>query len=80
MLRLKELRQAAGFRTQQAFAAACALPQPHISDLESGKIRHPTLPVALKLVAALNQHLPAPITPADLLPAPTGEPGVPRGT
>jgi hypothetical protein len=28
MLRLKELRRAAGFRTQQAFAAACRSPSP----------------------------------------------------
>jgi predicted transcriptional regulator len=77
MIRLAELRCAAGIPTQQEMAALSGVPQSHISYLESGKIATPTLRTARKLVAGLNQRLPQPITIDALLASEESVPSCP---
>jgi transcriptional regulator with XRE-family HTH domain len=69
MIRLRDLRLAAGIRTQQEFARLAGVAQGQISDLETGVVKQPTLRTAAKLVAGLNARLAHPIT-IDALLAP----------
>lgn len=60
MNRIKELRERKGL-TQVELAAATGLRQGAITNLETGRTKYPTLPIALRLAAALG------VEPRDLI-------------
>jgi len=53
--RLRELRKAAGWRSQEAFAHHAGLDRTYVSGLERGR-RNPTLDIIVKLAGALGVH------------------------
>ncbi|MEJ6490560.1 helix-turn-helix transcriptional regulator [Leucobacter sp. USCH14] len=55
--RLRELRLARGWSSQEAFALHAGLDRTYVSGIESGR-RNPTLDVAVRIAGALDVPLP----------------------